>query len=259
MNFKEPLSEEEQNLLLEKVKDDPEAKDKLILHNLRLVNWVARKFYRPGTNELDDLFQLGVIGLIEAIDKYDPTREAKFSTYAIWPIKNSITRNMFIFTRDISIDDPVPGFEDITIKDTLKDDNLRPDDEALGKVFLDQIKNEFRPRLTDLQYNSLILYLGLGCREHSLKEIGDIFNESPEKIRTSRDQALRIIGRSKFIEGIKREVDLETIFIKGVNYNNTKIQGGLIYRSPVEALVLARERIRKQIEDNLDTGEVEIL
>lgn len=69
-------------------KEIPENKEKLILHNLRLVMWVAQKYHTPGKTELDDLFQTGVLGLMDAIDKYDPNKGAKFSTVAVWYIQN---------------------------------------------------------------------------------------------------------------------------------------------------------------------------
>ena len=89
MEFKKPLPEEEQIKLFEELKknDDPIIREKLILHNLRLVQWVALKYYKPGKNELNDLFQQGVLGLMEAIEQYDPEK-GTFANYAIWWIKN---------------------------------------------------------------------------------------------------------------------------------------------------------------------------
>lgn len=95
MEFDKPLPEEEQNLLFEKLKEsnDPEAKEKLILHNLRLVHWVAKQYYKPGKNELDDIFQQGVIGLMAAVKNYNPDK-GSFGNYAVLWIKQSITRDI---------------------------------------------------------------------------------------------------------------------------------------------------------------------
>lgn len=90
MILKEPLLEEELRVLLSR-REDPEAREKIILHNIRLVNFIAKRYYNPEKNELDDLFQQGVLGLIKAIKKYDPDK-GTFSNYAAWWIKESIIR-----------------------------------------------------------------------------------------------------------------------------------------------------------------------
>ena len=77
------LKEAEKEELLKLVKQgDKNARDKLIGGNLRLVLSVVQKFTNRGEN-MDDLFQIGCIGLIKAIDNFDPIHEVKFSTYAV--------------------------------------------------------------------------------------------------------------------------------------------------------------------------------
>ncbi len=79
---------------------DPKARDLLVLHNLRLVLWVARKQLwaitknkrNEDTFELADLVQEGIIGLMIAAKKYDYRTDVNFSTYAVWWIRQSITR-----------------------------------------------------------------------------------------------------------------------------------------------------------------------
>lgn len=87
----EPLPEEEQNHLLSE-RGNPENKEKLILHNLKLIYWVIRRYYpREKRLEEDDLFQEGVIGLINAIDRYDKDK-GTFGNFAVWDIRGSIQR-----------------------------------------------------------------------------------------------------------------------------------------------------------------------
>ena len=68
---------------------DREARDKLILHNLRLVVHVAKKYYSQ-TGEQDDLISIGTIGLIKAVDSYDPAKKIKLATFAARCIENEI-------------------------------------------------------------------------------------------------------------------------------------------------------------------------
>lgn len=83
--------------LLNKYKEEPtkvtpEQKDKLILEYAPLIKFIAQKIAvrLPSNIELDDLISSGVIGLMDAIDKYDPTRDNKFKTYAEFRIRGSI-------------------------------------------------------------------------------------------------------------------------------------------------------------------------
>lgn len=86
------LSEKEKNDLLLKVKDgDKSARESLINGNLKLVLSVIQRFSSRGEN-LDDLFQVGCIGLIKAIDNFDITLGLRFSTYAVPMIIGEIRR-----------------------------------------------------------------------------------------------------------------------------------------------------------------------
>lgn len=90
------LSESEKRDLLEKSRNgDMAAREKLTLGNLRLVLSVIRRF-SPKNDTADDLFQVGCIGLIKAIDNFDPSFDVKFSTYAVPMIIGEIRR----FQRD---------------------------------------------------------------------------------------------------------------------------------------------------------------
>ena len=86
------LSNEERNELLNKLKQgDMEAREKFINGNLRLVLSIIQRFYNKGEN-LDDLFQVGCIGLIKAIDNFDINQNVQFSTYAVQMIIGEIRR-----------------------------------------------------------------------------------------------------------------------------------------------------------------------
>lgn len=78
-------------VLLDTLRRGEQARDQLIAANLLLVLAWARR-YQAGSFELSDLFQEGVIGLMKAAERFDPELEFKFSTYAVWWIRQSITR-----------------------------------------------------------------------------------------------------------------------------------------------------------------------
>lgn len=97
------LSSEDEILLARKVKQgNKRAKEKLISHNLRLVVSIAKKYKNFGM-ELIDLIQEGNIGLIKAVDKFNPELGYKFSTYASFWIQQGITRSLSQKTRNIRL------------------------------------------------------------------------------------------------------------------------------------------------------------
>jgi len=94
--------EEELELLIAAKNGCEKAKEKLILSNLRLVVSVAKKYTRKGLS-LIDLISEGNFGLIHAIKKFDTSKGFRFSTYAVWWIKQSITKSIISKGREIRI------------------------------------------------------------------------------------------------------------------------------------------------------------
>lgn len=102
-----PLSaEEEQDLLLE---NSEKSKEKLIVHNLRLVVYISKKFDSASVC-IDDLISIGTIGLIKAVNTFCPDKNIKLATYASRCIENEILmylRKIASRKNEISIDEPL--------------------------------------------------------------------------------------------------------------------------------------------------------
>jgi RNA polymerase primary sigma factor len=95
-------ADEEKTIARRIQRGDEEAKKKLIESNLRLVISIAKRFFGSRLS-FSDLIQEGNTGLIKAIEKFDPEREFKFSTYATWWIKQSITKAIADMTKNVRI------------------------------------------------------------------------------------------------------------------------------------------------------------
>lgn len=108
-----------------------EARDRLIRHNLRLVAHVTKKYY-AATSAQDDLISIGTIGLIKAVDTFDPTRASKFSSYASRCIENELRMELRRTRREgaqISLQEPLEGSSgQLTLADTLPDPAVMEDD-----------------------------------------------------------------------------------------------------------------------------------
>lgn len=134
--------EREAELAVAAEKGDPRAREALINHNLRLVVYMAKKYMGRGLSLLD-LIQEGNMGLIRAVNKYDVNKGFKFSTYATYWIKQSISFAIMNQTRNIRI--PVHIIELISnikkVEYNFKQENNRlPKEEEIASILNIDIK-----------------------------------------------------------------------------------------------------------------------
>jgi len=249
MEYLKPLKEEEQNELLKEAKTNPEVKEKLVLHNLRFVHKVAKKYKFEGT-DMDDIFQSGVIGLMAAIDKYDPNKGAKFLTYAHYWIKQSITRKMFLLSNDTSLDKPLNNTEDLLLKDTVQDITVIPieemvEDREIGR----QLRKVIDETLDDKEKELIYLRYGFYGKEHTLKEIGERYHLTKERVRQKENRTFRKLRKTPFVHNLKKEryLDMKTHFYRSKDYSQPRSKTNRIHSS-VESIVLQREQMREDLD-----------
>lgn len=126
--FPQPLSEEEEEHYLKQMAEgDERARNVLIEHNLRLVAHIVKKFENTG-EDTEDLISIGTIGLIKAIESFQPNKGTKLATYAARCIENEILmhlRAMKKTRKDVSLHDPI-GMDkegnEVTLLDILRSD-----------------------------------------------------------------------------------------------------------------------------------------
>lgn len=126
-NFPKPLNPKQETEALERLKNgDKDARALLIERNLRLVSHIVKKYYSK-TNDTDDLISIGSIGLIKAIDTFNPDKGIKLATYASRCIENEILmhfRNIRKNATDVYLNDSLEIDKDgnpLTLQDTISD------------------------------------------------------------------------------------------------------------------------------------------
>lgn len=109
-NFPPPLSaQKEAEYFALAAKGDEKAREELIVHNLRLVSHIVRKYYASNPNQ-EDLVSIGTIGLIKAVDSFNSANGARFATYAAKCIQNEILmhfRSRKKLANEVSINDTI--------------------------------------------------------------------------------------------------------------------------------------------------------
>ena len=136
--FPDPMSNKEEEECLKKMKvGDKDARDKLILHNLRLVAHIVQKF-ESNVNDVDDLIGIGTVGLIKGIDTYSTDKNVKLTTYIAKCAENEILmyfRGDKKNSKNVSIYDGISYDKEgneVTILDVLK----TPDPDFLEDIYL---------------------------------------------------------------------------------------------------------------------------
>ena len=185
------LSKEEEYELLKRIRkdNDEQARQLLILSNLRLVISTAKKSLGNGL-PLIDLISEGNIGLIKAINKFDYEKGHRFSTYAVWWIKQSIKKAIINIGRDIRI--PSYKYEQLSkVNKVIKDYNA---------IHGEAPSTEYIAKKVDLKESKVILLLGEFQDIMSLNEtIGDnIYLE--DIIGKNDDVEDKIIKEDQLIE-----------------------------------------------------------
>lgn len=197
----EPLKSDEEMKMLDMLSSEGAqfAKEKLIVHNLRLVVYIARKYDAAGAS-VEDLISIGTIGLIKAVNTFCPERNIKLATYASRCIENEILmymRKTTVLKTEISIDEPLNvdwDGNELLLSDILGSDG----DEVGGRVEQEDEKrllNNHISKLNNREREIMNMRFGLaGHSEHTQKEVADILGISQSYI--SRLEK-RIISRLK--------------------------------------------------------------
>lgn len=183
-----PLTKEEEEVLLNKLpKGDQAARSLLIERNLRLVVYIARKFENTGIN-IEDLISIGTIGLIKAVNTFNPEKKIKLATYASRCIENEILMHLRRNNKnrsEVSFDEPLNI--DWDRNELLLSDVLGTDDDIITKDLEATVDRHLLMKalhqLNDREKQIMELRFGLaGEEEKTQKDVADMLGISQSYI-----------------------------------------------------------------------------
>ena len=183
-----PLTRDEENALFARLPEEPDSVHKaLIEHNLRLVVYIARKFENTGVG-LEDLISIGTIGLIKAVNTFDPAKKIKLATYASRCIENEILMFLRRTSRqklEVSLDEPLNT--DWDGNELLLSDILGTEGDMVYRSIEETVERQMLAsalsRLSMREKEIMRLRFGLGGgTEKTQKEVADIMGISQSYI-----------------------------------------------------------------------------
>ena len=183
--------------------DETAAREKLIVHNLRLVVYISKKFESPSAG-LEDLISIGTIGLIKAVRTFCPEKNIKLATYASRCIENEILmylRKASQQRNEISIDEPLNTDWDgneLLLSDIISSDEESAADKLKQRCEREALMAEIE-KLSDRERQIMELRFGLkNGKELTQKEVAD-------RIGISQSYISRL--EKKIIKNIKKNLE----------------------------------------------------
>lgn len=203
-NLPPPLTKQQEEEILSEIENENfDRREMLVVHNLRLVVYIARKFENTGVG-IEDLVSIGTIGLIKAVNTFRPSKKIKLATYASRCIENEILmylRKTASRKNEMSIDEPLNV--DWDGNELLLSDVLGSDSDSVNRNI--EYQDEKRRilslvrQLGDRERKIMTMRFGLfGSKEYTQKQVADMMGISQSYI--SRLE-------KRIVEKLKREIE----------------------------------------------------
>ncbi len=174
--------------------------EKLITENMGYVITLARQ-YKSEILSTDDLVNEGVIGMMKAAEKFDPSRGKPFVTFAAPYIRRAIEAAIGKLESDIDVHStdeslPIGSRNNYTLLNVLEDKNVEKADALVEEDTLSDDLLRFRDQLNEREQRVINLYYGIGYKRQTMAEIGDVLELKRERVRQIRNTALRKLQKA---------------------------------------------------------------
>ena len=201
-SFPKPLSAKEERAVLERLQDgDPAARATLIERNLRLVSHIVKKYYSR-TNDTEDLVSIGTIGLIKAIDSFDPSKGTRLATYASRCIENEILmyfRAQRKTSGEVHLGDAIEIDKDgnpLTLQDVIRDERDM-EQELEQKIRWEKVRRYIEAMPEGREREILVLRYGLDNQKPlTQREVAQRLNISRSYVSRIEKSVLTAIRRA---------------------------------------------------------------
>lgn len=195
--FPEPLTNEEEKLYLEQMKNgDEDARNILIERNLRLVAHVVKKYSNTKIDQ-DDLISIGTIGLIKGINSFNVDKGSKLSTYVSRCIDNEILmylRSTKKLNAEVYLNDPIGKDKDdnvVTLQEILENNERNIEDEVDLKIKIKKLYKKIGDILKDRERTIIELRFGLyGHKPKTQHEIAEMMGISRSYVSRIETKAI---------------------------------------------------------------------
>lgn len=195
--FLSPLTKAEEEDCIKRLNNnDKSAREQLILHNMRLVAHVTKK-YSVNEDESEELISIGTVGLIKAVSSFKADYGSRFATYAIRCIENEILmyyRNKKKTKSDVSLFEPIGTDKEgnqIQLMDVIENDDIDVSNNILKNESIDKLNKYIKEVLSEREYYILVQRYGLlGHEEMTQRQIAKILGISRSYVSRIEKRAL---------------------------------------------------------------------
>ena len=195
--FLSPLTKAEEEDCIKRLNNnDKSAREQLILHNMRLVAHVTKK-YTMNENESEELISIGTVGLIKAVSSFKADYGSRFATYAIRCIENEILmyyRSKKKTKSDVSLFEPIGTDKEgnqIQLMDVIENDDIDVSNNIIKNESIDKLNKYIKEVLSEREYYILVQRYGLlGHEEMTQRQIAKILGISRSYVSRIEKRAL---------------------------------------------------------------------